>query len=317
MLQGHFQAPWVSTFNHCLEHQLLSHENTQPFITFQLATIDNETGFPHNRTLVYRGWLFDDKSSNVITFTTDKRMSKYRELMANDKFEAVFYLSHVKKQFRFRGRARIISDECYPTIDLSGLYYSQWVQDTDLIITSATDDRPLLYHQQLQALIGHQPSQSHLQAQPHGVQRHDEHRTNGKHHAVEVQKQPISSSVLSPTVGTINSHLIDDYSSIEFIPPSKDDWDEEIERQWHQLLKKLKKSFRKPTPKEPITDSNAKLISSINRGVDGKKDDAGLTNFAVVGLFIEYVDFYELDKDRRYIYEMDEFHQWSEQEVCP
>ena len=66
-----------------------------------------------------------------------------------------------------------------------------------------------------------------------------------------------------------------------------------------------------------MSDENAKLISSIHRGVDGKNIDYGLKNFALVGLFIDYVDYYDLEKDKRFIYQLDENHQWFEQEVCP
>ncbi|KAG7662920.1 uncharacterized protein J8A68_003546 [[Candida] subhashii] len=314
MLQCNYQAPWVSSFNYCIDRELAASDNKQPFITFQLATIDNETGFPHNRTLVYRGWLFNNKSSNVITFTTDKRMNKYRELLANDKFEAVFYFSHIKKQFRFRGKARIISDEYLPIIDLDALSLCQFMQDTDSIMTTATD-------QQSQSQQSHQQEEEEEEEvivptprQEEPIMNHTKTNGNGVQH-IEVQKQPISSPILSPSIASYS--IIDDYTSIEFVPPTEDEWHEEIERQWNQLSKQLKKSFRKPSPKQPITDANAKLISSINRGVDGKKDEAGLKNFAVVGLFVDYVDFYELDKDRRYIYENDEYHQWLEQEVCP
>ena len=74
--------------------------------------------------------------------------------------------------------------------------------------------------------------------------------------------------------------------------------------------------FQKP-PKLVMSDENAKLISSIHRGVDGKNIDYGLKNFALVGLFIDYVDYYDLEKDKRFIYQLDENHQWFEQEVCP
>ena len=65
---------------------------------YQFPTCDDRLrdGYPQNRTLVYRGWLFDNKDSSVLTFATDKRMSKYKELLHNDKCEAVFYFSRIK-----------------------------------------------------------------------------------------------------------------------------------------------------------------------------------------------------------------------------
>ncbi|RLV89682.1 Uncharacterized protein JA1_005055 [Spathaspora sp. JA1] len=303
MLQCHFQAPWVSTFNSCIENELSSSKNNAPFVTFQLATIDDLTGFPHNRTLVYRGWLFDNKSSNVITFTTDKRMSKYQELLTNDKFEAVFYLSSVRKQFRFRGRARIINDEIQPEIDLTGVKsgINNILHDTDSILTTNTNasifDGKITHDDTTNTTSTTTPTSPISNAM-----------------AVDIQKQPINSTLLSPSIG---DKIFDDISQVIYIAPTQDEWQQEIKRQWKNLSKPLKKSFRKPSPKQPITDESAKIISSIQRGVDGKKDDEGLKNFSVVGLFIDYVDFYELDKDRRYIYETDEYQNWTEQEVCP
>lgn len=92
MVQFNFQAPWVPILNNCVSNELVATNNNPPFTTFQLATIDPKTGYPQNRTLIYRGWLFNNKSSNVITFTTDRRMEKYQELLHNDKVEAVFGL---------------------------------------------------------------------------------------------------------------------------------------------------------------------------------------------------------------------------------
>lgn len=106
-------------------------------------------------------------------------------------------------------------------------------------------------------------------------------------------------------------------SLLDFHPPSDKEWDEEILRQWNSLSKKLKASFRKPTPKTKMDEENQKKIDKISRGVDGKKEESGLENFALIALFIEYVDLYEVEKDRRYIYEKDDYQMWNEDEVCP
>lgn len=172
--------------------------------------------------------LFDNKDSSVLTFATDKRMSKYKELLHNDKCEAVFYFSRIKKQFRLRARARVI-DEQNPPLDLINVLNQE-----------------------------------------------------------EETERQISTDIT-----------------------------QELNRQWSNLSKSLKKSFKKPPPKLVMSDENAKLISSIHRGVDGKNIDYGLKNFALVGLFIDYVDYYDLEKDKRFIYQLDENHQWFEQEVCP
>lgn len=107
---------WQYALQQCIKDELSKTDNNPPFTTFQLATIDSKTGYPSNRTVVYRGWLFDNIETSVITFTTDKRMQKYNELLQNDKFEAVFYFGHLKKQFRLRGRAQIIDEEHKPLL---------------------------------------------------------------------------------------------------------------------------------------------------------------------------------------------------------
>lgn len=81
---------WQYALQQCIKDELHKTNNNPPFTTFQLATIDTKTGYPSNRTVVFRGWLFDNIETSVITFTTDKRMQKYQEILQNDKFEVVF-----------------------------------------------------------------------------------------------------------------------------------------------------------------------------------------------------------------------------------
>lgn len=299
MIQLQYMAPWVPPFHASVQAELLH----ASFISFQFATCD-EHGYPHNRTLVFRGFLFDDKSNNVLTFTTDKRMSKYQELQNNDKFEAVFYFAKLKRQFRFRGRARIIDDTYKPVIDLSSIqpktilqkHISRSSDSSDSGSDSDSDD-----------------DDGHLSI--HAKSHHNK------------QLNPVSYPVLSPTLNSkiqrekTTSNLsytnLHDLSAIDYYPPETSEWDQEITRQWANLLKNLKSSFRKPAPLTPLSADNQKLIDKIARGVDGKKDEAGLQNFSVVALFVDYVDLVELEKDRRYIYRKDGCHTWSEEEVCP
>lgn len=115
-----YMAPWVPAFSAALEAEAAARDHKPPFTTFQFASVDKE-GYPKNRTLVHRGSLFNNSSTNVMLFCTDKRMDKYGELMNNDKFEAVYYFEKTRKQFRFRGRARIIDLEHSPVIDLTSI----------------------------------------------------------------------------------------------------------------------------------------------------------------------------------------------------
>lgn len=76
--------PWVPTLELCLSQASTPH-------TFTLSTI-SKNGFPRARTCVFRSWLFNDKSTGVILFTTDLRSQKIQDLQSNDgKFEACFY----------------------------------------------------------------------------------------------------------------------------------------------------------------------------------------------------------------------------------
>ncbi|ABN65591.2 predicted protein [Scheffersomyces stipitis CBS 6054] len=282
MLQFHYMAPWVPGFTHAVEAELIASENKPPFTPFQLATIDSKTGFPKNRTLVYRGFLFDDKSNSTLTFTTDKRMDKYDELLHNDRFEAVFYFGRTKKQFRFSGRARIIDDAHRPSIDLASIQPSTLIENN------------------------HKKS----------LKRAKEY-DNSDSEYLDLLSPSLLSQFNNDSTSDLAYSTLNELSHLSYIPPTDQEWSDEIERQWNGLSKGLKKSFRKPSPLTPLTDEHVKLMDSINRGVDGKKDDHGKKNFAVVAMFIDRVDLVELDKDRRYIYVKDPHQLWSEEEVCP
>ncbi|KAI5965018.1 hypothetical protein KGF57_000811 [Candida theae] len=280
MVQFNFQAPWVPILNNCVSNELAATDNMPPFTTFQLATIDSKTGYPSNRTLIYRGWLFNNKSSNVITFTTDKRMDKYEELLENDKVEAVFWFGHIRKQIRFRGKVRILDSDHYPSIDLNHINSGE-VTPIEL----------------------------------------DSHKDGA---VPRVQKQPVQTSLLSPSLterdNNSSSNLQEDLLTADnpYAPPSTEEWQQELDRQWNALSKALKTTFRKPEPKSLLTEEKAKLISKIQRGVDGKKEEDGYKNFAVGSIFVNQVDYYEQDKDKRFVYELDEeSHTWTEMEVCP
>lgn len=93
-------APWVPSFVQAVSRQL----ETSPFVTFSFATVDS-TGAPKVRTCIYRGFLFDDKKTNILTFTTDVRMEKWEHVDHNSKFEACFWFPQSNVQFRLSGHA--------------------------------------------------------------------------------------------------------------------------------------------------------------------------------------------------------------------
>lgn len=312
MIQLQYMAPWVPAFSNALEAELSAKDYSPPFTTFLFATVDRN-GFPHNRTLVYRGYLFENKTNNVLTFTTDKRAGKYQELIENDKFESVFYFEQARKQFRFRGKARIIDDKHTPKFDLTTIQPLHVMQDNLHSKTNSSDDSDSDEDDSLEISASSQTSLYIAKAQE-------------KLH-LSVQDTPLNYPIISPTlleqIQKESSSLSISFTNLheltvtEFCPPTQAEWDLEIARSWDSLSKQLKLSFRGPEPNLLMDDEKHNLIDKITRGVDGKKEDSGLKNFAVVAMFIEYVDYYDMDKSRRYIYEKDENHLWSEHEVCP
>lgn len=305
-------APWVPAFSNALEAELAAKDYSPPFTTFLFATVDRN-GFPHNRTLVYRGYLFENKTNNVLTFTTDKRAGKYQELIDNDKFESVFYFEQARKQFRFRGKARIIDDKHTPKFDLTTIQPLHVMQDNLHSQANSSDESD---SDEDDSLVISASSQTSLD-----IARGQEN------HEVSPQDTPLNYPIISPTlleqIQKESSSLSISFTNLheltvtEFCPPTRAEWDAEISRSWAALSKQLKLSFRGPEPNLLMDDEKHNLIDKITRGVDGKKADSGLKNFAVVAMFIEYVDYYDMDKSRRYIYEKDENHLWSEHEVCP
>lgn len=315
MIQLQYMAPWVPIFASAVEAELAAKKERPPFTAFQLATVDAD-GYPHNRTLVYRGFLFDNKTNNVLTFSTDKRMGKYSELEHNDKFEAVFYFEKNKKQFRLRGRARIVDDQYVPALDLATIQPSHIIEnncadsDSDGELGAHPDDSD---NSDAGLLLS--VALSRLTPSP------------DTHKPLPPQRRPIAFPIISPGLlrkiqqgssmvseSFANLHELE---SLDLVPPTREEWDAEIRRVWNLLSKLLKLSFRGP---EPMTDMDAEhqqLIDKILRGVDGKKEENGLKNFAVVGMFVDYVDYYDAAEQRRYIYRKDDSHHWNEHEVCP
>jgi hypothetical protein len=97
-------APWVPAFTSAVSR----HAESAAFVTFSFATVDIE-GCPNVRTCIFRGFLFDDKKTNILTFTTDVRMEKFEHLLKNPKFEACFWFPNSNVQFRLSGNARCVT----------------------------------------------------------------------------------------------------------------------------------------------------------------------------------------------------------------
>jgi pyridoxamine 5'-phosphate oxidase len=72
----------------------------------QLATVRGD-GRPANRTVVFRGFLGD---TEAITFVTDTRSAKVRDLKANPWVEACWFFPMTREQFRLSGRGRVVRE---------------------------------------------------------------------------------------------------------------------------------------------------------------------------------------------------------------
>lgn len=314
-------ALWNPSFTSAIHSE---YENSEsPFILFNFSNVD-ENHYPSTRTCVLRGFLFDQPKTNILIFTTDKRSSKYNDLLLNPRFDACFYFPKMRKQFRFKGSVRMVSD--------------------DLI--------PVIANYNVEDHLGSEMMNNKV-ASIHTVNDLDENNTNNNDSdtsSVEDENQSLFSQYLSQTNNNDKSCKISEplhyklYSQ-KFIKlfedstaslsdlgnrmraeqtmsktPTNEEWQNERLRVWNALSRNMKKSFRKPLPGSPLTDENRKLLDAINRGVDGHNSSTGYENFVVVCMFVELVDEVVLNGsgyDRRYLYRKTNHDTWKEYEVCP
>ncbi len=71
----------------------------------QLATVDAQQR-PHNRTVVFRGFL---EPASQLQFVTDVRSNKTTQLEQNSWAEVCWYFSKTREQFRFAGQLQLIT----------------------------------------------------------------------------------------------------------------------------------------------------------------------------------------------------------------
>ncbi|ODQ77574.1 hypothetical protein BABINDRAFT_41350 [Babjeviella inositovora NRRL Y-12698] len=310
--QLQIMASWVPSFKSALEAE----QPNAPFISFQLATVDAQ-GFPHSRTCVFRGFLFDDHKTNILTFTTDLRLEKIEQLRYNDRFEAVFYLPSSSLQFRFQGRAKVLSKTHHPVVKL-----------------------PTHLHIDDEDISTHNSSNSDDDNEDKGSGNDEPGLSFNIKPSVPVQRSespcpesffntPIVYPLVSRQVLTnLTSHSVDKTQSfanlhelpLRLIAPTTDEWNAEFTRHWSSLSRSLRSSFRKPCPGSALDSEKRSLLDKIARGVDGIKESEGQARFGVVCLFVEKVDYVKLgySGDSRWIIAKEEGQDlWKEEEVCP
>ncbi|CAI4039283.1 hypothetical protein SMKI_07G2640 [Saccharomyces mikatae IFO 1815] len=289
---SHQMAPWVPMFIQSCKN------NTEPFVSFQFATVDKLTNKPRCRTVVFRDFLFHDKKTNVLTFNTDMRSSKITESFLAPKssncrgnkkcetpfFEACVYFPETWEQYRFSGQSFTISrqfkeipDDIVAKYDIFSPRFSETSddstdEDTD---TSINDD-------------------------------------NDKNNDINDDNK-----LIEITDNDERHNAENDYY------PKPEEWEAELLRQWSSLSRHTKSLYRKPAPGQKLTSETSKQLDKLHRGVDGAKEDVGLENFGIVCLCVESVDFLNLKEGRggeRWVFQKTDGKDedlWEEQEVCP
>ncbi|SCU98215.1 LADA_0H11386g1_1 [Lachancea dasiensis] len=324
----HQMAPWVPQFIQSWKN------HSQTFTPFSFATVDPITNRPKCRTVIFRDFLFHDKRSNVLTFTTDMRGDKVKEILASGSetapFEACFYFPSTWEQYRFSGKCFVVSQQQTPPISSKYNLPDAGTIEYPILSPSVHGGAQELYKYdegQQQQLKGHGEA---------GDEEEEQEDSEGSAAACQAEggsvpasgSQPADlsrSSTSSSRGGGAPAHPNRVLGSPDYAPPLAKEWQLELTRQWFNLSRSTKAQFRKPDPGTPVTSETSKQLDKIQRGVDGAKEDAGFDNFGVVCLCIEEVDFLNLKdgrggerwKFRRHVDPDTGAESWNEEEVCP
>lgn len=300
-------ALWSPSFTSALQTELETGDSQ--FTIFNFSNVDSNN-YPSTRSCILRGFLFDEEKTNVLVFTTDKRSSKYQDLLKNPRFDACFYFSKMRKQFRFKGTVRMISDDLSPKIIYEPNLQSEETPEIS-VIPNRNDSDTSSIEDESQSLVSQYLSQSNKEkickiSEP----------LHYKLFSQEFIKTFEDSSVSLYELG----NRMGKSECTESTTPTAEEWQNERLRVWNALSRNMKKSFKKPLPGSPLTEENRKLLDAINRGVDGSNSSTGYENFVVVCMFVELVDEVVLGGsgyDKRYLYRKTHNDLWKEYEVCP
>lgn len=303
-------ALWNPSFTSAMQTELETGDS--PFTIFNFSNVDSNN-YPASRTCIFRGFLFDQEKTNVLMFTTDKRSSKYKDLLLNPKFDACFYFHKLRKQFRFKGTVRVISDELVPIISYEASNFDNLNDNDneDEESDSSADSNDKKKNDQ-QSLINQYLSLSNTE-QSCKITEPLHYKLFSPKFVKSFEDSSVSLSDLAHSyTGRIEQSVSK--------TPTREEWESERLRVWNALSRNMKKTFRKPTPGSPLTEEKRKLLDAINRGVDGSNSSTGYENFVVVCMFVDIVDEVNLSGsgyDRRYIYRRTNNDTWKEHEVCP
>lgn len=297
-------APWVPHFLQSLKN------HTQPFTPFTFGTVDPVTSKPRCRTVIFRDFLFHDKRSNVLTFTTDLRGEKVREITNKEgqtaPFEACFYFPDTWEQYRFSGECFVISNKKLPQV--KKLYGHDQDANTikyPILSPSVCGHTEELYKYD-QDEDGHKDPDRSIDVSTFS----DEENVSPQLSRMSTRSSNAAPDILTPQ---------------DYRPPMSREWNMELMRQWVSLSRSTKSQYRKPDPGTPMTSETSSKLDKIQRGVDGGKENTGLENFGVVCLCVDQVDYLNL-KDgkggerwmfRRLVEDETGLEVWEEEEVCP
>lgn len=311
--------PWVPSLDTCLTQAPRPH-------TFTFCTISSDNR-PHARTCVLRSWLFNDRSTGVLVFTTDKRSCKVADLTHNNgNFEACLYFANASKQFRLSGFAQVLSLDQYPNmtqhqpqmapirvnsppspVSRPNLNQTQTEQET----RGSSDPPPV---QQEQRHLRPDTSRNRLP-----IPEPETQKAADSWYSSLDSKLTLPYPVYSPAWREANKTDLQTEKDLALPPPSPTsaEWKQEYLRIWNGMSPAAKASFRRPYPGSIMSPASAKLIDAISRGVDGSSDEAGLENFNVIVMFVNGTDIFADKVSRRAVYERGTDDDWTEQEVCP
>lgn len=320
-------ALWSPSFTSALQTELETGET--PFTLFNFSNVD-ANNYPSTRTCVSRGFLFDNEKSNVLVFTTDKRSSKYKDMLLNPRFDACYYFGKMRKQFRFKGTVRVISDDLTPNIVYAPKDENEEGSSEEEHVLGNGNGNEVSCNSCLkksEELASHSPSEENQSLVSQYLSKiHD----NEKMFKIS---EPLHYKLFSPSyistmkdssvsLADLGRRFMPHESDSKPLPktPTKEEWEAERLRVWNSLSRSMKTSYKKPTPGSPLTEENRKLLDAINRGVDGNNSSSGYENFVVVCMFVELVDEVVLGGsgyDHRYLYRLTSNDTWKEYEVCP
>lgn len=304
--------PWVPAIEACFASA------SRPLV-FTYCSVSKQ-GRPTARSCVARGWLFGEKSTGVIVFTTDKRSSKIINKRENDEtFEACFYFPEQGMQFRLSGFTQQITKNSYPTLKeqfcslvTSKKNISTTSSSSSSLSSGMTTPSPTSVQQPIEEFPAHL-------ATPPNVPGWEENTSTPTNTVCETSKTDTLPLQTYPVYSPEWLKHNDIYSAYPYVPPAPtpEEWAGEYARVWSLMRSSMKSSFKRPTPGAKLTDARAHLIDKIARGVDGSSDEQGMDNMIVMAMFTDSVDVLMDKSGRRIQYSRVEGDEWMETEICP